>query len=199
MVPAGLLMSGQRTAHARSPANSRTKFVSRPVRPARPTLTGFDINFVPLLSPRGQHLSRSFLTPSALPPLQPHISCHGLCMLDAPNPQTQPHTLTAIKSPGAQGWPVYTLRGAKVWPPLCYLCSPSHRHASPAPPTRHVGGSPIQQQSHPVTFPTLRKPLACQSQAWPYHPLAPEGSMPRPVPYRCIIVVLRKLLSFGYV
>lgn len=174
-VPAGLLMSGQRMPHARTPANKRPKFVSRPSRHARPTHPGFDPNFAHLLAPHGQSLSRSFLTPSALPLLQPHNSCHGACRLVATAAQRPTHTLTAITSQRARAPLVYTLRGAKVSGHPCCLCSPSSRHASPATPTRHVGGSPIRQQSHPVIIRTSYPPIAALSQAGPTHPLAPEG------------------------
>ena len=147
MVPAGLLMSGLRTGLARIPDFSRALSGSSPVRHARPTLNGLDPSTAPLKSPRGHSLSRSFFTPSALPLTPTHNSCHGQCRQYAAATQTPSLTLTAITSQRARGTLVRALRGAKVsGAPYC-LCSPSSRHASPAPPTRHVGGSPIRQQS----------------------------------------------------
>lgn len=199
MVPAGLLMSGQRRPPARTTSHKSTIFVSRPVRPARPTLTGFDPKIVHLFPSRGQSLSRSCLTPSALPLLQPHVSCHEACRLYAPTSQAPPLPLAAIPSQRARGTLVYTLRGAKASGAPCCLCSPSSRHASPAAPTRHVGGSPIRQISHPGVVRLLSPPFASVSQAGPSHLLAPAGGMSRPVPLPCTILIQSELLSSSHV
>ena len=145
MVPAGLLMAGLRTAHARTPALNQSIFVSRHFRPARPPRTCLDPNIDPFRAPHGLSLSRSFLTPSAQPLLQTHLSCHGQCRQHAPAAQDPTHTLTAITIQRARAPLVRALRGAKASGCPCCLCSPAIGRASPAPPTRHGLCSPIRQ------------------------------------------------------